>query len=805
MKRLRDLIAVSILLCCILSCSTTAHIPEDEVLYTGIESIVRHPSDTVDPAIDEAMRLTLEVSPTNSFFGSAYHLSPLPIGLWAYNALYPKKETGFRHWLWNHLKSDPKYISSVNPRLRAQAVEAILKDEGYFDASVSYDTIYNKEDSLQARLSYDVTYHKQSRLGSISYRQSPSIAVDSLLQRTKKQSLLQPGLRFSASLLEEEKNRIASVMHDSGYFFFSPDHVKYLGDSTFAPNTVSLRIVPDVNGDIKALRPCVIDSVFYHLDFGYGMKLQNYDSLGFMTVGYNGKQTVKSKYLHRALGFEQGALYKPSYADKVRQNLSRLNAFQYTTTEYQVLNPERYLESMSLDPALDTLHLMLKVHAVNNTPWSGGTEIGVVHKDNQQIGPGITLTAQRRNLFGGGEVFAGEITGSYEWFIGNRGKQGSMPNSFELGTKLSYTIPRLPFQSLWNVNPDNPVSSKYSISADWQRRGGFFEMVKTSASMDYSFTKGKNHSFTFTPFRLTYMQKVKTTERFVSIVDMSIALENSLADQFIPQMQFSWTYDNASTRKDKRSQQYLRLSMAEAGGLIDLMTGWWGTHKKQGERQLWDQRFSQFVKFTGEFRNTYHFTPRQSLVARVLIGAGVAYGNSTEMPYSERFYIGGANSLRGFAARSVGPGSLNLQSIEQMLSGFGNTRMFCVGDYKFETNIEYRFPLLGSLNGAFFVDAGNIWEASSTDSADDDDSLTVEDFENFLGAPLGNSSLNNPLSQLAVDCGFGLRYDLGMLVVRLDVGVPLHDPNDYRSTRFFNCREGFFKHLGYNLAVGYPF
>ena len=801
MKRLREILPLSLLLCCTLSCSTTAHIPADEVLYTGIDQIVRHTSDTVDPAIDEAMLLTLEVPPTNSFFGSAYHQSPLPVGLWAYNALYPKKDKGFRHWLWNLMKSDPKFISHINPRLRAQAVEAILKDEGYFDAIVSYDTIYNKEDSLQARLSYDVTYNKQSRLGSISFRQSPSLSVDGLLQRNRAQSLLQPGLRFSASLLEEEKNRIASIMHDSGYFFFSPDHVKYLGDSTYAPNTVSLRIVPDVNGDIKAIRPCVIDSVFYHLDYGYGMKLQNHDSLDFMSVGYNGKQTVKTKYLYRAIGFQKGALYHPSYAEKVKQNMSRLNAFQYATAEYQILNPERYLESMSLDPALDTLHLMLKVHAVNNTPWSGGTEIGVVHKDNQQIGPGFTLSAQRRNLFGGGEVFSGELTGSYEWFIGRRGTQGSMPNSFEFGTKLSYTIPRLPFSSMWHANPDNPVSSKYSISADWLRRGGFFEMIKTSASMDFSFTRGRNHSFTFTPIRLTYMQKLRTTERFDSIVDRSISLENSLENQFVPQMMFSWTYDNSATRQDKRSQQYLRLSFAEAGGLIDVMAGWWGKHKKQGERQLWNQRFSQFLKFTGEFRHTYHLTPKQSFVFRALAGVGYAYGNSTEMPYSEQFYIGGANSLRGFAARSVGPGSIDLAFFEKELSEFGNIRLFCVGDYKFETNFEYRFPLLGSLNGAIFADAGNIWNFKTNDVVDEE----AEDIFGNIQDKLCEYMSSNPLNQLAVDCGVGLRYDLGMLVVRFDVGVPLHDPNDLSSKHYFNCREGFFQHLGYNLAVGYPF
>lgn len=791
-KHLISFIVMLILsLCCMTSCSITAHIPENEVLYNGVDHIELHPSDTVNADVESAVKLALEVPPTNAFFGSAYHRSPLPFGLWAYNAFYPQKETGFRHWLWSNLKSDPKYISDVNPQLRVKAAEAILKDEGYFDAEVLYDTIYNKKDSLQASLAYDVVYHHASKLGKISYLRSASASVDSIIVHTQHQSLLHTGDRFSASLLEQEKNRISATMHDSGYFFFSPDHVKYLGDSTLARSTVSLRIFPNVNGDVKALRPCVIDSVFYHLDYGYGMKLRNFDSSDFMTIGYNGKQTVKTKFLKRALGFEKGALYNSSIAEGVKRNLSRLNAFKYTTTEFQVLNPERDSEMMSFDPANDTIRLMLKVHAENNMPWSGGTEIGAVYKDNQQVGPGITLTAQRKNIYGGGEVFSGELTGSYEWYTGVRGNQDFLLNSFELGTKFSYTIPRLPFPGLWHANPVNPVSSRYSLSLDWQRRGGFFEMVKASASMEYSFSRGQHHTFTITPLRLSYVQTVKKTDVFKDIISENIALDNSLRDQFIPQIQFEWTYSNQATRQNKHSHQYLRLSLAEAGGLIDILSGWWGKHKEQGKRQLWGQQFSQFLKFTAEFRNTYKLTPRQSIVTRILAGMGYAYGNSSDLPYSEAFYIGGANSLRGFAARTVGPGAINLPYYEEMLSGMGNVRLYCVGDYKFEANLEYRFPLLGSLNGALFADAGNIWNFKDEYSSSDD--------------PCPEWMRGNPLSQMAVDCGFGLRYDLGMLVVRFDVGVPLHDPNDYTTNRYFNCREGFFKHLGYNLAVGYPF
>lgn len=800
-----------ILLCCITSCSTTSHIPAGEVLYTGVDRITRHPSDTVDAEVDEVMALALEVPPTNSFFGSAYRQSPLPVGLWAYNAFYTDKEKGFRHWLWNTLKSEPKYISQINPRLRAQAAEAILKDEGYFDAFVAYDTIYNKEDSLKARLAYDVTFHRQSRLGSIQYRQSPSATIDNILQHTQKESILHTGDRFSASRLEEEKNRISAVLRDSGYFFFSPDNIKYLGDTTLAANTVSLRILPDVAGDLKALRPCVIDSVFYHLDYGYGMNLQNHQHRGFMEIGYNGKQTVKTKYLRRALGFRRGTLYHSDLAEKVKRNLSRLNAFQYTTSEFQILNLERDSLREALDPALDTLRLMLKIHAVNAAPWTGTTEFGAVYKDNEQAGPGFKFTAQRRNLFGGGEVFSGEFSGTYEWNTGKRVIPDGLVNSFEFGTKLSYTIPRLPFQRYWHVNRDNPVSSRYSVSVDWQRRGGLFEMIKSSGSMEYTFTRGKVHSFTLTPLKLTFVSKLHTTERLDTIFFRNMALENSMQDQLIPQMQFTWTYDNSSVRQNRRSQQYLRVSLAEAGALSDLMAGWWGKHKVQGERQLWGQRFSQFVKTTVEFRNTYRFTPRQSIVTRVLAGVGYAYGNSPEMPYSEKFYIGGANSLRGFSARTVGPGSVPLNEIDALLklAGAGNIRLFCVGDIKFETNLEYRFPLAGSLYGALFADMGNIWEFKR--SANDPQNMENEEDDeasSFLKDLFssGNSYIDDrPLQQLAVDVGAGLRLDLGMLVIRFDVGVPLHDPNDYAYGHYFNCRQGFFGNLCYNLAVGYPF
>ena len=205
----------------------------------------------------------LEVAPNSSFLGSAYHISPFPIGLWIYNGLYPKEERGFRHWFWKHFKSDPTLVSQVNPELRAHAAEAALKDEGYFDASVDFDTIYNKKDSLKAKIAYTVNYAHKSRFGTITYMRSPFPRIDSIVSHTLNKSLLRSGDRFSYTNLDAERIRIADVLKDSGYYFFEPKFVKYYADSTQHGNTVNLRVMVGLGADQKALAPCTIDSVHF--------------------------------------------------------------------------------------------------------------------------------------------------------------------------------------------------------------------------------------------------------------------------------------------------------------------------------------------------------------------------------------------------------------------------------------------------------------------------------------------------------------------------------------------------------------
>lgn len=767
------------------ACSVTSHLPEGEVLYTGVDRIGHQRVDTVDDVVAEVVATALEVQPNSAFLGSAYRMSALPIGLWVYNGLYTDREKGFRHWLWQHFKSDPTLVSQVNPRLRAQAAEAALKDEGYFDAFVTFDTLYHPHDSLRAKIAYDVTYRHHSHFGSISVIPSRSARIDSILRHTQHLSHLRSGQRFSSSSIEAERQRITSTLHDSGYFFFSPDHIRFMADSTRLPNTVDLRILIGVGADAKALAPCTIDSVYFRLDHGVGLTSQNHDTLSFVTIGYNGPSMVKPQVLRRSLGFSEHALYSPDRITLAKTLLSRLNTFKYTTTEFQLLRAA----GDTLNSQLSTLNsLALSVSAVYALPWQGTTEIGCVYKDNQHVGPGATLTALRRNLWGGGEQLSFQLTGSYEWHTGYEPDQlrRSLLNSYELGTKASISVPRLQLPHLFLPNSEKPVSSTYSLSFDWMRRGPFFEMIRAGGSIEYGFSFDRRNTLVFTPLRLTYVSLIKTTEEFRTVLNRYPSLSHSFENQFIPQVLASWTYDNASDQR--RSSQWLNVTLSEAGGITDVVMGQWGSHRTQGERQLFFQPFSQFLKATAELRDLHRLSRRFSLASRLQAGIGYAYGNSVEMPYAERFYIGGPNSLRGFPVRGIGPGNHFVPGLSKGPYDYLNR----VGDIKLEGNIELRFPIAGSLNGALFADAGNVW-------------LMNDNTAYMSLGTRGSRQLNRDvLQQFAVDAGLGLRLDLGMLVLRFDVGVPLHDPNS-EGPSYFNRRHGLLKHIEYNLAVGYPF
>ncbi len=774
----RGIAAVLLWVVCAVSCSTTKHLPEGEILYSGVKEITVTSHDTVPAEVSDAVKATLEVKPNAAFLGSAYKRSPFPFGLWMYNLLYTEKETGFRHWLWTRLKSDPILLSEVNPAIRCEAARIAMADEGYFDGSIGWDTVAVAKHPREAKVSYCVNYPRAKYITDVRWIPTGVARVDSLVAAWKEASLLRVGDRYRAVNLEEEQTRITSLMKDAGYYHYKSSYIRYLADSTLSRQGIALRVHIDNNAFashdtsgvvVRPLQPAVIDSVNFDLDMGLGFPSTKFDTLDFITVGYRGRKArVKNRYLRSLVPFRKGDFYRPEHVSRVKSNVARLNTFRYSSVSFLPL------------PSSDSLnHLLMDVDLTYALPWHSSVELNGVYKDNEQLGPGIEWSVQRRNLFGGGELLKMDLTASHEWNTGRNAdnEKNNLLNSYEFGIKASVVVPRLQFPH-FHIDRDYPVSTTYSVSANIQRRSGYFQMMKLGGEVKYDFYTNDVSSHSFSPLKLSYVRLIETSYSFDTIVYFNRVLSQTFADQFIPKMEYTYTFDNRTTRQQAASQQWLQVTAAEAGGIIDVLMGWVGK-RPQGERQLLWQPFSQFIKGTVDFRNYWKISSNLTLATRAFGGIVWAYGNSSVVPFSEQFYIGGANSLRGFSIRSVGPGGF-------VRDGDAYGYMDQTGDIKLEANVELRFPLLGSLNGAVFADAGNVWTFDEDDWRD-------------------NGKISSDFfSQLATDVGLGLRYDLGMLVVRLDMGIPLHDPSLGKNP-YCNVGGNFFSSCGYHLAIGYPF
>jgi outer membrane protein assembly factor BamA len=749
------------------SCSTTAHLPPGEQLYTGIRKIEVTDEDRSE-AGDETMReieVALSCPPNNAFFGSSQVRTPFPFGLWMYNA-FAGKPGRFNRWMFRSLAARPVLLSAVNPELRTGIARNLLREHGYFNGVASWEAVPDKKDSLKVKVRYRLTMNEPYTYDSIEYRRIQSRA-DTLLKLSAEDRLIRTGDQFNVIRLEEERQRIATLMRDNGYFYFRPAHIACTADSTLSPLKVSLRVGLAQGVSPAVMRPWKIGDIAVHLH-GYANEPPN-DSLRYreITIHYRDRLRIRPEALYSQFRFKPGDLYSQTRQAQTQAGLNRLAVFRYTDMQYTPRSESRRCDTLNLD-----------IRAMYDLPLSGETEINFTANSNKRIGPGAVFSLTKNNLFGGGESLGISLNGTYEWLTGS--SLGSLTDNYEYGATGTLLFPRVLLPGFFRHTYDFPASTTYQLYANRLNRADFFRILSFGSSVTCDFDPNPIRHHSFTPFRLSFNRLERTTARFDSIAGRNRALYQSLRNQFIPSVSYTYTLDNAPVRKGRHTTWW-QFSVAESGNLLSSVYALAG--KGFGEsKSLLGNPFSQFLKLTTELRYNHVLNRNHRLAGRIGGGVIYCYGNSTVSPYSEQFYVGGANSIRAFTIRSIGPGRTR-PGWESNFDNFDH-----IGDLKLEGNLEYRFRLAGDLEGALFLDAGNVWLLRDGGGAGHSD---------------GKFEWRHFLSDIAVGTGAGIRYNIGVLVIRLDAGIALHVPYDTGKKGYFNKtrHEG----LGFHIAVGYPF
>ena len=582
--------------------------------------------------------------------------------------------------------------------------------------------------------------------------------IDSVVQKC---DYMRGGSRYDTDSLNEVRVRIANALRNKGYYFFKPDYVEYLADSTITPQRIALRVVLAGNIPKGADQVYTTGTITTRVlrNQGGGTPDTMHTKRG--TVIQMKPSRLRQNLIPSCIRFREGKILTVRDMNRTQTYLSRLGIFNGVeinvipdTTKHNVLNVD--------------------INCTFDKPMEASIEVNATSKSNSYIGPGVDLKLTSHNLFGGGEQLNIDLTGSYEWQTG-RDKHNSVFNSYEIGLNTSLAFPRLLAPRFIPRTRRELSWTRITLGADLLNRPHYFRMAQFNASFNYDWRVNRYITNTLTLFKLTYTKLLHTTHEFDSIMSQNRAIALSFQSQFIPQIAYTYNYDRYFDRDNGISWTF---TVQEAGNVFWAI---WQAAGKKGEKELFDTPFSQFIKGTTQLVYNRRLIGDHWLVTRAAVGAAHAYGNSSQVPYAEQFYVGGANSVRAFTVRSIGPGSYRVPS--DMVNGYFDQ----TGTFKFEFNVEYRFPIIGPLHGAVFFDSGNVW-------------LLKNDPQRPGGLLQGKSFLRD----LATGTGAGLRVDIGMLVIRGDLGIGIHAPYDTGKSGYYNM-ESFKKSLAFHLAIGYPF
>ncbi len=762
--RLRLPIAYCLLLIGLAACSSTKHIPEGDALYTGAK--VKLNASNVSKQQKKVLNTDLEgltrPKPNGSLLG-------IPFKLLIWNAFYTTKTKGIKHKL-QSFGEPPVLASSVNLNANTVLLQNHLQNKGFFGAAVSADSTWKKK---KASVIYTAEAGPQYKIASVDFSKDTT-PLSSVIDTISKNTLLKVGAPYDLDLIKGERDRIDALVKERGYYYFSPEYLLVKVDSINPKNfNVAMRVVVKPATPMQAQQAYRINDVYIYSN--YSLNNARRDTVrttgqvyeGFHIIDPRGK--FKPRLFTNIMAFHPNDLYTRTDHNKTLQRLMNLNVFKFVKNRFEKvpgdsakLNAYYYLTPLA-EKALRA-------------------EIGANTKSNNLNGSEISVGFTHRNTFRAGEQMdIRAYAGTEAQFAGSF----SGVSTFRLGAEVNFAIPRfvnLPFIHLKSKSAYVPRTN-IQLGYEALNRKTLYTLNSFHGGIGYLWKESPIKSHELYPISITYVQPQNVDTSFQKLVRTNASYRHIIDTQFVLGATYQLNINQQAAGFQKINSFYLNVLGDVSGNLAGLLVSGSGVNGKK----LFGLPFSQYVKVEADGRYYRKLGTSTTWANRIIFGYGLPYGNSLQLPYIKQFFSGGNNSVRAFRSRTLGPGTYLAPLSPQ---GYIPDQ---TGDIKLEMNTELRPRISGPIYGALFIDAGNIWLKNA-----DPDKPGAEFTSQFL-------------NQLAIGAGVGLRVDIQLFVLRLDLAFPVRKPWLPDGQRFvlnqFNLGDKAWRrdNLILNLAIGYPF
>lgn len=663
-------------------------------------------------------------------------------------ATYSLSGTDTIRWINRTLKNigeAPVVYDTVMAERSCEALRSAMSNMGYLHSEVELQT---RHKGKKVRVTYILKPGEPYYLRNVRY----DIADDSIraLLDADRQYTLRTGAPFTVERLDAERNRITNFLLENGYYKFNKDFIHFSADSARDSREIDLTL------HLDKYRPNSNAPETLHPRYTIG------------TVSYasgdKGNIQLRPKVLQYNTAIIPGTPFSANALQKTYNSFARLKAIRYTNIKFSELPDTSVLDC---DIQVSTN----KPHTLSFQPEGTNTA--------GDLGAAASLTYENRNIFHGSELFSIELRGAFEAITGLEGYQNQDYEEYSVEAKLQFPRFVAPFLSK-TFRRRSTASSELSVAWDLQNRPEFHRRVFSTA-WRYRWAEPRHHvsyRFDLLDLNYVYMPWISATfkhDYLDSVSNRNAILRYNYEDLFIMKMGFGITYNN-----DKLA---LRANVETAGNLLGAFANMASFRKNDvGQHTLFNIAYAQYVKFDFDFTKQIRFDTHNVLALHGAFGIAYPYGNSTVLPFEKRYFSGGANSVRGWGVRELGPGKF--KGTDGRIDFINQT-----GDMKLDLSAEYRTFLFWKFDGAAFIDAGNIWTLRS-----------------YAEQPGGQFKISEFYKQIAVAYGVGLRLNFGYFILRFDMGMKAINPayeNHKEHYAFLNPDFG--RDFSFHFAVGLPF